>query len=237
MPPCSGCADRKGRVGKPFAVMVRDLSAARPYCASLLRPKKRCWKAKNGRSSCCANGESSPLSAWVAPGNRDVGLMLPYTPLHFLLLRRPLGTAVPALVMTSGNYSDEPIVSDNLAALERLAPLADAFLLHDRDIAARCDDSVLRVWRGAELPLRRSRGYAPFPVRLPHALPSILAVGGELKATFCLTKDPYAYMSQHIGDMENLETLEAFEASVAHFEHIFRVQPETDCLRSAPGLL
>jgi hydrogenase maturation protein HypF len=128
--------------------------------------------------------------------------------------------------MTSGNYSDEPIVKDNDEALERLAPLADAFLLHNRDIHVHCDDSVMRLFEGHELPVRRSRGYAPFPVRLPFPAPPLLAVGGELKSTFCLTKDNYAFMSQHIGDMENLETLQAFAKAVAHFKALFRVEPE-----------
>jgi hydrogenase maturation protein HypF len=128
--------------------------------------------------------------------------------------------------MTSGNYSDEPIVKDNGEARARLAGLADAFLLHDREIHARCDDSVIRVFEGKDLPIRRSRGYAPFPVKLPMNLPATLAVGGELKATFCLARGDHAFMSQHIGDMENLETLDAFEQAAEHFKAIFRVQPE-----------
>lgn len=216
--------ERKGRVDKPFAVMAADLVTARRLAhisageEALLQSKERPIVLLRKRSS-------SPLSPLIAPGNDYVGIMLPYTPLHTLLLQG-LPSAVPALVMTSGNISDEPIVSDNAEALARLGDLADAFLLHDRDIAARCDDSVIRVWRDTELPIRRSRGYAPFPVRLPHEVPPLLAVGGELKATFCLTKGRYGYMSQHIGDMENLETLQAFEQAAAHFEHIFRVQPE-----------
>ena len=193
------------------------------------------------------------LSALVAPGNQYIGVMLPYTPLHYLLLqpvkRTQQPTAgsqpLPVLVMTSGNFSDEPIVKDNEEARERLSRLADAFLFHDRDIYARCDDSVIRILETSDaaaesrgknrtaagsqitvLPIRRSRGYAPFPVKLPFEVAPILAVGGELKSTFCLAKGPYAYMSQHIGDMENLETLLAFEAAVAHFQHIFRTKPQ-----------
>ena len=180
--------------------------------------------------------------------------MLPYTPLHDLLLERAAGFP-EALVMTSGNLSEEPIATSNEAARERLAGLADAFLLHDRDIQTRCDDSVMRVVEeeetadfadyadfpeerrdssaasGAEsrshtLPMRRARGYAPYPVRLPWAGAPLLAAGAELKNTFCLTRDDYAFLSHHIGDLENYETLLAFEDGVAHMERLFRVRPE-----------
>jgi hydrogenase maturation protein HypF len=132
----------------------------------------------------------------------------------------------PALVMTSGNYSEEPIATGNDEALERLAPLADAFLLHNRDIHARCDDSVTRVFAGAELPLRRSRGYAPYPVKLAMELRPTLACGGELKNTFCLANGRYAFLSPHIGDLENYETLTSYEAMIESLKHLFRVEPE-----------
>ncbi|MCB0123349.1 MAG: carbamoyltransferase HypF, partial [Caldilineaceae bacterium] len=143
----------------------------------------------------------------------------------------------PPLVMTSGNYSNEPIVTDSATALTQLAPLADGFLLHNRDIHVPCDDSVIRVYAGHELPVRRSRGYAPFPVRLPVAVRPTLAVGGELKNTFCLGADRAAFMSQHIGDMETLETLTAFEESVAHFQRIFEIVPEVLVCDRHPGYL
>lgn len=215
--------ERKGRVDKPFAVMAIDLATIHQFAdvsaseAALLSSKERPIVLLKKKAT-------TPLSDLIAPGNQRIGVMLPYTPLHQLLLT-DLPLRVAALVMTSGNYSDEPIVKDNEEARLRLAALADAFLLHNRDIVARCDDSVIRIWRGNELPVRRSRGYAPFPVKLPFNVPPILAVGGELKSTFCLSKDQFAYLSQHIGDMENLETLEAFEAAVNHFKHIFRVDP------------
>nr|HID12887.1 carbamoyltransferase HypF [Anaerolineae bacterium] len=158
-------------------------------------------------------------------GNRYLGVMLPYTPLHYLLLE-PADNFPLALVMTSGNYSEEPIATANDEALERLAGLADAFLLHDRDIHARCDDSVTRVFAGAELPIRRSRGYAPYPVHLPFPVRQVLAVGAELKNTFCLTRDRYAFLSQHIGDMENYETLRFFEQMVEQLKRTFRIEPE-----------
>ncbi len=137
--------------------------------------------------------------------------MLPYTPLHHLLLnqtdpvlaREPVP---PILVMTSGNFSEEPIATDNKDALQRLSPLADAFLLHNRDIHIRSDDSVVKVDKSNIIYLRRSRGYAPYPVPLPFEVKPTLAVGGELKNTFCLTRDHYAFLSHHIGDVENVET-------------------------------
>ncbi len=259
--------ERKGRVDKPFAVMALDVETVRQF-AELSKEEEKLLTSKERPILLLRKKASSDLSGLVAPGNRTVGVMLPYTPLHYLLLATADNSQQPAvasqqstgdkqrlahdqsnhltaLVMTSGNYSDEPIVIDNEKARERFSSLADAFLFHDRDIYARCDDSVVRIldwglgnsnrdgsrppWVGereAILPIRRSRGYAPFPVKLPFAASPILAVGGELKSTFCLTKDKYAYVSQHIGDMENLETLLAFESAVAHFQHIFRTRPE-----------
>jgi hydrogenase maturation protein HypF len=212
----------KGRVDKPFAVMTRGLETAERFAVvgaaarALLQSRERpivLLKKKSGGG----------LSELLAPGNDYIGVMLPYSPLHHVLLAAP---APDVLVMTSGNYSNEPIVTDNSEALERLSPLADAFLLHDRDIHVPCDDSVIRVFENHELPIRRSRGYAPFPVKLPFALRPTLAVGGELKATFCLVKGDHALMSQHVGDMENLETLQAMEQSIKHFRALFRTEPE-----------
>jgi hydrogenase maturation protein HypF len=188
------------------------------------------------------------VAVQVAPCLDTLGVMLPYSPLHHLLLNQsdPLLAAEPApavLVMTSGNLSEEPIASDNDEALERLERLADAFLLHDRNIHIRSDDSVLRVnreyrvrrtgeggvVRRASSPavfLRRSRGYAPYPVHLPFETLPTLATGGELKNTFCLTRERYAFLSHHIGDMENVETYESFEQGVEHFSSLFRIQPK-----------
>ncbi|MBP7686703.1 MAG: carbamoyltransferase HypF [Thermoflexales bacterium] len=172
------------------------------------------------------------ISPYVAPGQATLGVMLPYTPLHELLLadgnHSPLTThqSPIVLVMTSGNFSEEPIATSNDDAVNRLADLADTFLLHDRDIHVRCDDSVVRVFEGQELPIRRSRGHAPYPVKLPFTLPPMLAAGGELKNTFCVTRDNYAFLSHHIGDLENFETLKSFEDGVEHFERLFRIKPE-----------
>jgi hydrogenase maturation protein HypF len=143
--------------------------------------------------------------------------MLPYSPLHHLLLNGPLKT----LVMTSGNVSDEPISYTNEEAFHRLSKIADYFLLHNREIHMRCDDSVTRIFEGKPYILRRSRGYVPFPIKLPFPLEMILACGGELKNTFCLTRGQYAFMSHHIGDLENLETLTSFGEGIEHFKKLF----------------
>ncbi|MBK9748023.1 MAG: carbamoyltransferase HypF [Chloroflexi bacterium] len=212
--------ERKARVDKPFAVMVRDLEMAR-HIAHISDEEAALLVSRQRPIVLVKQCADSPLSAGVAPGNPYVGLLLPYTPLHYLLL-----DALPdPLVMTSGNLSGEPIAIDNAEALERLAPLVDAWLLHDRPIHTPCDDSVLRVFEGGELPIRRSRGYTPFAIKLPFAAESVLATGGELKNTFCLTHDGYAFLSQHIGDMENLETLTAFEQAQAHLRALYRAEP------------
>jgi hydrogenase maturation protein HypF len=226
---------RKGRVDKPFALMAFSLDAVKGFCAvneeerGLLTSRERPIVLLEERVG-------SPISSAVAPGNDMLGVMLPYTPLHYVLLE-PTDGFPPALVMTSGNYSEEPIATGNDEALERLDRLADAFLLHDREIHARCDDSVTRVFAGEELPIRRSRGYAPYPVHLPFLVPQILAVGGELKNTFCLTRDRYAFLSQHIGDMENYETLTFFEQMVEQLQRTFRIEPEIVAHDLHPGYL
>lgn len=222
---------RKGRLTKPFALMVYDLTEARRYAiiddeAKLLTSRERpivLLRKRDGIS----------LATNIAPHNPYIGIMLPYTPLHYLLLHK-LGYP---LIMTSGNYSGEPMVTDNEAALQQLAPLVDAFLLHNRDIHVPCDDTVLRVVQAQEYPIRRSRGYAPFPVKLPFDMPPILAVGGELKNTFCLTRDNYAFISQHIGDMENIETLIAFEKAFQHMKALFRVEPQLIACDMHPNYL
>ena len=162
---------------------------------------------------------------------RYLGVMLPYTPLHVLLLR----AAGRPLVMTSGNLAEEPIVK-TWDELGRLREIPDYYLVHDRDIYARYDDSVALVRAGRPRLLRRSRGYAPFPVALPDALPQVLACGAELKNSFCLTRDANAFVSQHIGDLENLETLEHFEASVELYESLFRLAARARRLRPASGV-
>ncbi|WP_243719277.1 carbamoyltransferase HypF [Actinomadura sp. 7K534] len=208
---------RKHREEKPFAVMVPDMAAARALCvlddaeeALLTGPQRPIVLARRRPAASLADA--------VAPGNAALGLMLPYTPLHHLLVTEPL-------VMTSGNASDEPIVHRDDDALKRLDGIADAFLIHDRPIHTRADDSVVRVFRGRPLPVRRSRGYAPEPVPIPDG-PPVLACGAELKNTFCLTRDGRAFVSQHIGDLENYETLRAYEEGIAHYRRLFGVTPE-----------
>ncbi|HBL31422.1 MAG TPA: carbamoyltransferase HypF [Acidobacteria bacterium] len=212
--------ERKGRGEKPFAVMMRDLSVVRAYVdvsveeERLLTGRERPIVLLRHRE-----GAGERLAAAVAPGQASIGVLLPYAPLHDLLL-----DATP-LVMTSGNRSDEPIARDNAEAVERLSGLADAFLLHDRGIHAVCDDSVARVALGRELPLRRSRGWAPFPVPLPFETPPLLAVGGELKAVCAVATGRQAFLSQHIGDLGHLETLTAFERAVEHLLRLLRIEP------------
>jgi hydrogenase maturation protein HypF len=219
---------RKGRGDKPFAVMVADLTAAR--ASARIAPAEAALLAGRERPIVIVTREEAiGIAPEVAPGQSTLGVMLPYTPLHHLLLRRAEGFPA-ALVMTSGNVSDQPLIIDNDEALQRLDGLADAWLLHDRPIRARCDDSVVRgpvPGRGAVngQVVRRARGLAPEPLRLPRAAPPLLAAGAELKNTFCLAEGREGFLSQHIGDLENYETLQAFEASVAHFERLFRIRP------------
>jgi hydrogenase maturation protein HypF len=215
---------RKLRVDKAFALMLPGLEAIERHCAigEVERTLLTGWPHP---IVICARRPGSPIADSVAPGQATLGVMLPYTPLHHLLLE-PAPGFPEALVLTSGNLSEEPIATDNDQARQSLAALADAFLMHDRPIHVRCDDSVVRAFEGHEYPLRRSRGYAPYPVHLPWEPPSILGSGPELKNTFCLTRASYAFLSQHIGDLENYETLESYEAGIAHMERLFRVRPE-----------
>jgi len=250
---------RKGRVGKPFALMAADLETIKSFCE--VNEAESSLLTSHQKPIVLLAKETFRVSEAVAPNMDTLGVMLPYTPLHHLLLnqtdpvlmREPVP---PVLVMTSGNFSEEPIATDNLEALQRLSPLADAFLLHNRDIGVRCDDSVVRVGiqkccpepveesnvkcqtafdpsiklraglRASTIYLRRSRGYAPYPIQLPFSMMPTLAVGGELKNTFCLARDRYVFLSHHIGDVENVETYESFKQGIRHLSHIFRVEPE-----------
>ena len=207
---------RKHRDEKPFALMCRDLDAA--------------------RSVCYVNQEEEQLlTSWRKPivllkkkaeapeglsDNSELGLMLPYTPLHHLLMED-----FPLLIMTSANLSDLPAIIDNDEAVTALQGVADGFLLHNRDIITRCDDSLMRVFRGVEYPLRRSRGYAPQPIFSDEALPPVLACGAEQKASFCLSRSHDAFLSQHIGDLKNAETLEHYESQIEHFQRLFGIKP------------
>ena len=213
---------RKHREDKPFAVMVADVAAARRLCevddaaAGLLASRRR-------PIVLLPRLPGSGLAEAVAPGNRQLGLMLPYTPLHHLLI----AALVRPMVLTSGNVSDEPIVYRDGEVAERLGGIADAFLTHDRAIEIRTDDSVVRAFRGRETVVRRSRGYVPEPldVATEFARP-VLACGAELKSTFCLGRDGHAFVSHHIGDLENAETLRSFTEGIAHFRRLFDITPE-----------
>jgi hydrogenase maturation protein HypF len=224
---------RKLREAKPLAIMVRTLADASrlgdvgPEEEALLTSRERPIVLLN-------RGADAGVAPSVAPGLGSLGVMLAYTPLHHLLcdlVRRPL-------VMTSGNLSDEPIAIANDDAQRRLAGIADAFLLHDREIVARYDDSVLRVAGGTPVFLRRARGYAPLPLALPVASPRpLVAVGPHLKNTFTLVHGREAYVSQHIGDLENLETLEHWRAALSAYRRLFRLEPEVAVRDLHPGYL
>ncbi len=252
--------NRKLRVDKPFAIMMPDIQTIEQHCfvsdaeQELLSSTARPIVLLKRKPESNIVEEAAPKQDWI-------GVMLPYTPLHYLLLEKTEGFP-EALVMTSGNLSEEPIATDNDEARKRLSNLADAFLMHNRDIYIRSDDSVVRVFTGHEsrntqhggldtageqrlpdhqmnsiYPLRRSRGYSPFPVKLPFEVPQILAAGSELKNTFCITNKNYAFLSHHIGDMENYETLKSFELGVEHFEKLFRVKPEVIAYDLHPNYL
>ncbi len=217
----SALRSRKYREDKPFAVMCRDLEEMRKHCEVDEEEEKLLWSVERPIVILKRKGDSTIAHA-VAPYQNTLGVILPYSPLHHLLLNGPLKT----LVMTSGNISDEPIAYKNEEAKRRLGHIADYFLFHNRDIHMRCDDSVTRIFEGKPYILRRSRGYVPFPIKLSFPLEMILACGGELKNTFCLTRGPYAFMSHHIGDLENLETLSSFEEGIEHFKRLFSIEPK-----------
>lgn len=209
---------RKRRDEKPFALMCRDIAAVQRLCkvsqdeeralSSFRRPIVLLEKRERGTYMHLSE-------------NNSLGVMLPYTPLHVLLL----GEDLDCLVMTSANLSDTPIVYKNAEAMERLGNIADGFLLHDREILTRCDDSLIRVFEGRDYPLRRSRGYVPYPVAVPGLSAGLLACGAEQKAGFCLSKEGHAFPSQHIGDLKHLETLDCYEEQLRHFAKLFDFEP------------
>lgn len=217
---------RKKRSDKPFALMSRDIESVEAFCE--VSPEERTSLLSLRRPIVILSQRpDSTISGKVAPGNNTIGVMLPYTPLHYLLFSNSPDepSEFRALVMTSGNISEEPIVTSNEEAWDRLRGVADWFVFHNRDIYMRADDSVVRTFEQRERVLRRSRGYVPHPVDLGLEVQEVLACGAELKSTFCLTKGRYGILSQHIGDLENLETLEFFEETLANLKKLFRVEP------------
>ena len=220
---------RKRRDEKPFALMCRDTACARTLC-----------RVTDGEAA-ALEGFRKPivLLEKLEPGalahlseNGSLGVMLPYTPLHVLLL----GDDIDCLVMTSANISETPIISGNAEALEALRGIADGFLLHDRDIQTKCDDSLIRIYAGRDYPLRRSRGYVPYPVAVP-VKRRLLACGAEQKASFCLSKPGHAFPSQHMGDLKNLETLTNWEEQIEHFAKLFDIAPEAIACDMHPDYL
>jgi hydrogenase maturation protein HypF len=214
--------NRKFREDKPFALMAKSVEIMRAYC-SISRADVELLESPARPIVLLQRRRGNGVPRIVAPGVNSLGFMLPYTPLHHLLLQkfdRPL-------VMTSGNVSDEPICFQNEDASQRLEGIADYFLVHDRPIHIRTDDSVVRSINNSSMVLRRSRGYAPAPIRTSFEFTrSILACGAELKNTFCLARGHSAFVSHHIGDLENLETLRSFTTGVEHYKHLFDIDPE-----------
>lgn len=217
---------RKRRPSKPFALMVRDLAALTELCdvspaarAALIDPRRPIV--------ILPRLASAPVAGGIAPGNNSVGVMLPYTPLHYLLFSDSPEdmSEFHALVMTSGNLSDEPIILFNEEALVRLDGVADWFLLHNRRIHTRVDDSVVRILDGQPSVIRRARGYVPQAIDMGRSMNEVLAFGAELKNTFCLTKGSFAILSQHIGDLENYETEQFFNETLSRIQHLFKFQP------------
>ncbi|MBC7963428.1 MAG: carbamoyltransferase HypF [Steroidobacteraceae bacterium] len=224
--------EHKKRDEKPFAVMAADLATAHRL-ALLDETEKRLLASPESPIVIVRKQPDSPLSELVAPANGWVGLMLPYAPLHHLIMRDNF----QALVMTSGNISDEPVAFQDDDALIRLAEIADYFLTHDRPIHIRSDDSVMRVFQGRPLFYRRARGYAPRAVRLPFRSRPILAVGAELKSAVCLADRDRAFLSQHIGDLQNYVTCDSFRHTIKHLSGILQIRPEIVACDQHPDYL
>ena len=212
---------RKARDEKPFAIMSRDLEQVGGY-AELAEGEEALLSGVERPIVLVAKRENSLISSLVAPNNRYLGVMLPYTPLHYLLLEENFA----ALVMTSANLSEEPIAFHDDDARERLSGIADFFLAHNRRIHTRTDDSIARVMAGKPLLLRRSRGFVPRSVPLSLSQSPVLALGGELKNTVCLTRDDRAYLSEHVGDLKNPEVYASFRQTVRHLREILEVEPK-----------
>ncbi|MBC7327816.1 carbamoyltransferase HypF [bacterium] len=212
---------RKQRPYKPFAVMVKDIQTAHRY-AYISSEEEVLLLSPQAPIVLLRKKEPFQMAPSVAPKNSLIGLFLPYTPLHHILLNK---CELP-LIMTSGNLSDNPICSSNEEARKNLQGIADAFLFHNRDIVSRCDDSVVIVVDSEPRLVRRSRGYVPLPLPLPINGEDILACGGDLKNTFCLAKDKWAFLSQHIGDLESADSYEIYKKTIKHFKKLLNIKPK-----------
>ena len=213
--------NRKNREEKPLAVMSLDVKSVREY-ACISQEEEILIQSCERPIVLLKKKEDDTVSPSISPNNKYYGVMLPYTPLHYLILQY----GFKALVMTSANMSEEPIVIDNREAFDRLSNVADYFLTHNRDIYLRSDDSVARIMAHEVRIIRRSRGYVPTPVFLKKKIPAILACGAELKNTICLTRDNWAFLSQHIGDLENLRSYDFFKMTIEHLKRILMIEPE-----------
>ncbi len=214
--------ERKHRFEKPLALMTRDIEITERI-ACLDEPKRKYLSSLHRPIVLCKKKEESGLSPEISPDNDYYGIMLPYSPLHELIF---LDRELPVLVMTSANISEEPICYDNDECLLRMQSIADCYLTYNRDIYIRCDDSVLQINEDKPIFIRRSRGYAPRPIILSEKGCPVLAVGAHLKNTICLTKNNFAFMGQHIGDLENLQTFNVFEQTIDHLQTLYEVRPE-----------
>jgi len=212
---------KKYREDKPFAIMCRDIEVVERLCLPD-ETSRKLLESKERPIVILPRRTDADVAPSVAPRQVTLGVVLPYTPLHHLLF----ADGPDALVMTSGNVSDEPIAYKDDEAFDRLRPITDFFMTHDREIHIRCDDSVVKPFRGRTTFMRRARGYVPFPIRLKKRGRSVLACGAELKNTFCLTKGRFAFLSHHVGDLKNFETLKSFEEGIEHMERLFLIEPE-----------
>lgn len=229
---------RKNRDGKPFALMAKNIEVVFNYCFVNAKESEILQSSKKPIVLLKRKPDADLPMKDLSPDNHQLGIMLPYTPLHHLLFSRN----IELLVMTSGNRSGEPIYYKDDEAIQNLCCIADYFLINNREIFIRTDDSVTSIFRDKEFIIRRSRGYVPLPIAIPYvhgsdSIPSVLACGGELKNTFCLTKGNKAFLSHHIGDLENAQTLTSFESGIEHFKQIFSVAPEIVAYDKHPGYL
>ncbi len=226
---------RKLRSDKPFALMAFDIATIKRF-VDVDQGEETQLSSPQHPIVLLQKRDTISTLDHTAPAQKHLGFMLPYTPLHLLLLE-PAPGFPEVLVMTSGNISEEPISYEDNEAVQRLSSIADCFLSHDRPIHMRVDDSVLRMFENHPYPIRRARGFAPDPIRIDKNLPQLLACGAELKNTFALSRQQYVFLSHHIGDLENLETLESYHSGIQHYRNLFRIKPEAVAVDLHPDYL